>query len=66
MSRSARDQLSILVVRYPIWPGDTLSHAAMKEIADKGFAVRDSEGNWIPTAAGLKAAEAEAGKEPKP
>lgn len=52
------DELRNLVTNYPVWPGDTVSHASMNRLGDLGLAVRHSDGWWIPTAAGLRRYEA--------
>lgn len=49
LSKAAKDQLLALVKHYPMWPGDTLSHDAMRELYNADMAARDASGNWIPT-----------------
>ncbi len=34
---------------WPVFPGDTLSHASAYECARRGWIRRDSDGNWRPT-----------------
>lgn len=38
-----------IALNAPVWPGDTLSHAAARECERRGWATRDCDGNWIPT-----------------
>ena len=33
----------------PLWPGDTLSHATAQDCYKRGWAIRDADGNWVPT-----------------
>lgn len=54
MSAYQRDELQNVVERYPVWPGDTVSHPSMDRLRDLGYAVRQDDGSWIPTAAGLE------------
>lgn len=68
LSKAAKDQLLALVDHYPMWPGDTLSHEAMRELSKAGLAVRDASCNWIPTGRGIHLAKviAAAAKEVTP
>jgi len=47
------DELCNLVMNYPVFPGDTISHRTMNHLGELGFAVRQQDGNWIPTKIGL-------------
>lgn len=42
-----------LIHNKPVFPGNTISHQAMKELADAGLATRDNNGDHIPTDRGL-------------
>jgi len=33
----------------PVFPGDTISHATARECVRRGWAVRDNNGDFIPT-----------------
>lgn len=59
LERHYREELRNIVERYPVFPGDTVSHEGAKVCAERGWIVRQSDGSWIPTAKGLKAAEAD-------
>ncbi len=48
------EQLSAVVMHYPVAPGDTLSHALAAECARRGWICRDRAGSWIPRAAGIE------------
>jgi hypothetical protein len=48
------DELRNVVQNYPVWPGNTVSHASARELAEQGLIVRNSKGDWIPTAKGLR------------
>lgn len=52
-----REELRNVVTNYPLWPGNTISHAAAAECSHRKWIVRDSAANWIPTAAGVLADE---------
>lgn len=54
LNQHERDQLAIVVLRYPVEPGDTLSHALARSLADRGLIVRGEDSCWIPTAAGIR------------
>lgn len=53
--RPTLEQLGCIVNKYPVSLGDTISHKAAKECAERGWSVRNSGGDWIPTAAGILA-----------
>ena len=62
--RHYREELANIVENYPLFPGDTISHPTADECGRRGWAVRQADGNWIPTALGLRVyAEAEASDE---
>lgn len=48
------EELRNIVEGYPLWPGDTLSHATAMAVEGRGWARRDLAGNWIPTGSGLR------------
>lgn len=37
---------------YPVFPGDTLSHATANECVRRGWAERDENGDFVPTGKG--------------
>ena len=49
-----REELRNVVDGYPLWPGDTVSHAGAKVCSERGWIVRQKDGSWIPTALGLQ------------
>lgn len=51
--RHVRDELVNVVERYPVWPGDTISHETARMCSDLGWIVRQADGCWIPTWKGL-------------
>lgn len=51
------EELANVVENYPLWPGDTISHTTARVCADRRWIVRDADGDWIPTAEGLKVHE---------
>jgi hypothetical protein len=53
--RHAHKELDNIVKNYPVCPGDTVSHPTARACADMGWAVRQADGRWIPTAKGLTA-----------
>lgn len=56
-SRHLLEELRNVVGHYPLFPGDTLSHATAKACAERGWIRRNTNGDWIPTADGLSALE---------
>ncbi len=52
--KSMREELTNVCKNYPLFPGDTISHLHSRACAKAGWIVRDVDGNWIPTARGLK------------
>ena len=60
------DQLACVVIGYPLWPGDTISHQLADECCRRGWIVRDQSGCWIPTAAGIVAYGEHATPQPEP
>jgi hypothetical protein len=50
---SVLEQLGCIVNKYPVSAGDTISHKAAKECAQRGWTVLDAGCRWIPTAAGI-------------
>lgn len=50
-----RADLRNVVMHYPLDPGETISHKTMGDLGRLGYAVRQSNGFWIPTAKGLEA-----------
>lgn len=55
--RHVQEELLNIVCNYPLLPGDTISHETARLCRVRGWAVQQSDGNWIPTAAGVKEAE---------
>lgn len=55
--RGVLTQLKCVVDHYPLFPGDTISHSLAYECARRKWIVRQADGCWIPTAAGLAAYE---------
>ena len=58
--RHMLEELRNVVKNYPLFPGSTISHNTAKACAKMGWIVRQKDGNWIPTRAGLKRHEEEA------
>ena len=52
------EELASIVENYPLFPGDMISHTTANECGRRGWAVRQADGNWIPTAEGLRVHEA--------
>jgi len=42
------EELRNIWSHYPVFPGDTLSHATANECVKRGWAKRDESGNFIP------------------
>lgn len=59
LERHYREELRNIVEKYPVFPGDTVSHKTARVCAERGWAVRQADGSWIPTAEGLKVYEAD-------
>lgn len=51
--RHMLEELANVVEGYPVFAGDTLSHRTAEACRRAGWIVRQAEGRWIPTAAGL-------------
>lgn len=51
-----REQIIAIVRGAPLWPGDTISHAAANECGRRGWARRDEDGCWVPTPLGIQEA----------
>lgn len=58
IERHYREELGNVVKRYPVFPGDTISHETARVCAERRWIVRQADGSWIPTAKGLRAYEA--------
>lgn len=52
-----REELLNVVANYPLWPGDTISHETARLCEARGWIRRQADGNWIPTASGVREAE---------
>lgn len=55
--RHVHEELLNIVANYPVFPGDTISHKTAELCRRRGWAVRQGDGNWIPTAEGVREAE---------
>lgn len=53
--RHCVEEMRNIADNYPVFPGDTISHESANECGRRGWAVRNTDGNWIPTAEGLRA-----------
>lgn len=53
-TRHYLEELANVAENYPLFAGDTISHATAAECARRGWIVRDAGGDWIPTAEGLR------------
>lgn len=47
------EELRNVCHNYPVFAGDTISHEGARVCSDRGWIVRDADGNWIPTKEGL-------------
>lgn len=61
--RHVLEELANVVENYPLWPGDTVTHETARRAEERGWIVRQADGSWIPTAAGLAKYREEAGDE---
>lgn len=57
------EELANVVENYPLFAGETISHATAKECARRGWIVRNADGDWIPTAEGVRRAAREEGSD---
>lgn len=53
LERHYLEELANVVENYPLFAGDTISHETAQVCGKRGWIVRQSDGNWIPTAEGL-------------
>jgi hypothetical protein len=53
--RHVLEELGNIVKGSPLWPGDAISHTTANECVRRGWAKRDSNGFFIPTANGKEA-----------
>lgn len=53
LERHYLEELANVVEGYPLFAGDTLSHETARVCGERGWIVRQGDGNWIPTAEGL-------------
>lgn len=49
------EELENVATNYPVFAGDTLSHQTARGCSDRGWIVRNVDGDWIPTKKGLEA-----------
>ena len=47
-------ELNNIIHGEPLWPGDTLSHATATACVRRGWALRNSDGCFVPTDAGRR------------
>lgn len=52
--KAVLEELRNIVLNYPLFAGNTLSHATANECVDLGWAERNQSGDFLPTAAGLR------------
>lgn len=49
------EELTNIVRNYPVFTGDTISHDSAHACGERGWAVRNHNGDWVPTQAGRDA-----------
>lgn len=49
------EELENVVRNYPVFLGDTISHETARRAAERGWIVRNADGDWIPTRKGILA-----------
>lgn len=52
--RAVLEELRNIVHNYPLFPGNTISHATANECVRRGWAERNLEGDFLPTADGMR------------
>lgn len=52
--RHMLEELRNVVNNNPLFPGDTISHSSAKACSKARWIVRNEDGNWIPTAKGIR------------
>ena len=51
--RDVREELHNICQNYPLFPGKTIAHSTARECVDRGWAERNRQGDFLPTALGL-------------
>lgn len=46
------EELANIIANSPVWPGDTISHRTANECVRRGWATRNKDGSFEPTASG--------------
>lgn len=49
-----REELHNIVQNYPLFAGKTISHETARECVNRGWAERNKQGDFIPTALGVQ------------
>lgn len=49
-----RDELKNVMKNWPVFAGDTVSHATAKSLKEKGLIFRDKSGEWRPNWEAIK------------
>ncbi len=52
--RDALEELNNIVRNYPVFAGHTISHQGARACQGRGWIERNRNGDWIPTAEGLR------------